>query len=121
MCESVRVEGANDPSVVQERVRARSEGPGGVAELGVRRVQRGALVTTDALEVPPAASIAREHEVARRAPLGLPDRLGAVRAGDMLDVGEIAVRSEVGDVQLAAVPRHPGQVPGEEAQTRAVG
>ena len=36
MCESVRVEGANDPAVVQERVRARSEGPGGIAELGVR-------------------------------------------------------------------------------------
>ena len=60
---------------------------GGVAELGLApRGARARSSVADALEVPPAAAIAREHEVARRAPLGLPDRLDAVLACDVLDV-----------------------------------
>ena len=66
----------------EERVRAAAEDPRRIPELGLGRMQHGALAVLDALEVPPAAAVAREHEVAGRAPLGLPDRLLAVAAGD---------------------------------------
>ena len=54
-------------------------------------MERRALAVADALEVPPAAAVAREHEIARRAPLRLPDRLDAVATGDVLDARDRAV------------------------------
>ena len=80
-----------------------------------------AFGSTDALEIPPAAAIACEDEVAGRAPLRLPDRLFAVSASNVRNSGQLAVRGEIADVELAPVPRHPGQVPREEAEPRAVG
>ena len=114
------VEPADDAAVAEERVRAHSERPRGIAELGLGLVERRALSVADALEVPPAAPIAREDEISRRAPLRLPDRLDAVLARDVLDVRDGAVGSEVRDVELAAVPRHPREIPGEEAEPRSV-
>ena len=102
--------------VAEERVRARAEDPGGIAELGLGLEQDGALAVADPLEVPPAAPVAREDELAARAPLRLPDRLLAAPARDVLDVAERPVVREVGDEELAAVPRHPREVPGEEAR-----
>ena len=63
----------------------------------------------------PLRSLAND-EVAGGAPLGLPDRLLADPAGD--ERGRAS--HEVDDEELAAVPGHPGQVPREERETRAV-
>ena len=80
------VVGGEDPAVAQERERPQPEHPRGIAELRLRRVQHAPLTVAHALEVPPAAAIAREHELAVRAPLGLPDRLLAVAPGNLRDV-----------------------------------
>ena len=123
MCESVRVERA-ERSVRRPRnaYELAPKHPGRVAELGLRRVQHGALVVADALEVPPAAAIAREDEVAVGAPLGLPDRLARRRAPATCSMSEsspFGARSATWSSQ----PSHGihGQVPGEEAEPRAVG
>src|SRR6185369_17941214 len=58
--------------------------------------------------------------VAVRAPLGLPDGFLAVRPREMLEITQLAVRAERGDVELAPVPGHPGEIPREEAQTGPV-
>ena len=85
MRESVLLVGAEDPAVAEERVRPRSEHPRREPELRLSCVEHVALTVANALEVPPAAAVAREDEIALGAPLGLPDRLAPVEAGDVLD------------------------------------
>src|SRR5262249_47167168 len=69
---------------------------------------------------PPSGPVAREDDVAGRAPLRLPDGLAAVEPRDALDLGDRAVACEARDMQLASVPRHPREVPGEETEPGAV-
>ncbi len=121
MRESVLLVRAEDPAVAEERVRPRAEHPGREPEFRLRCMEHVALPVANALEVPPATTVAREDEIALGAPLGLPDRLAPVEAGDVLDVRERTLRRQICDVELATVPRHPRQVPGEEAEPRAVG
>src|SRR6202795_4196235 len=84
-------------------------------------MQNRALASPDPLQVPPTAPIAREDEVSRRAPLRLPDRLASVRTRDVGDIAELAVGAQMCDAELAAVPRHPREIPGEKAEPRSVG
>ena len=112
---------AQDAAVLEETERGHAEDPGGIPELGLRRVQGRAFSVSHPVEVPPAAAIAREDEIARGAPLGLPDRLLPVPACDALGLAQGAVGGQLGDEELASVPGHPREIPGEEAELRAAG
>ena len=118
---AVAVVPADDRPVAEERERALVELPLRVAELRLRGMDHASLAVADRLEVPPPAPVAREDEVAARAPRRLPDGLLAAAPGDVANVVERPVGGDGRHEQLATVPRHPRKVPGEERDARAVG
>lgn len=103
-------------AVVQRREPAQPELPERTGELLLPRAQLGAV----AVEVPPAAAVARVQKTAVRPPLDLGD--GLVRsAGDRPRPRQPAVVADLGDHQLRPVPRHPRMVPAQPGGPPAVG
>jgi hypothetical protein len=73
------------------------------------------------VEVPPTGPVRDEVQVAGRAPRGLEDRLLARPAGDLPHVLKGGVISEFRHIHLGSVPGHPGEIPLEPAEHRAIG
>ncbi len=112
---------AHDAPVREERERARPERPRRVSELGLRRVERRRARRRGCAR----GSTSRcDRSRTRDRPHGLHsgcqiDSTPSVPATCSTPVDR-AVRRELRDVELAAVPRHPRQIPREEAEPRAV-
>ena len=110
-----------DPAVGEEGVRRPPEDPVRPPELGGARADVLPRVRALPLQVPPAAAIADPIQLAGRAPGRLPDRLLAVATSHRPRLAERAVGRKLRFEQLAAVPRHPRQIPRQPAHPRAVG
>ena len=104
----------------QEPVRRSIEDPGGLRELRLHRGERlQPRPVHEAIQVPPATSIADEVEDPVRRPLGLGDRF--VRAARR-QVGrtEKTVAPDGGDAQSGRIPGHVRVVPLEPRESRPV-
>jgi hypothetical protein len=110
-----------DRAVVQRREPALADAPQGVGELLLPGAEGRGLAGggVDAVEVPPAGAVGDGQEGAVRRPLGLGD--GLVRsARERAYAGEGPVGGGVRDLQLGAVPGHPGVIPGQPDGVAAV-
>ncbi len=118
--DAILADDARDAAIGQERVCAHAENPLRRTELGSHRRQRLDVVVVLAIQVPPAGSIRNEVQLALWTPLGLEDRL-ALATGQPSCIRDRAVRGQVADPQLRAVPGHARVVPDQPGQLAAIG
>ena len=112
------VRGKN-PAVMREAVGRHPEDPLRLSELRFPRVQRNGAAIVE-VQVPIPRPVGHVVELSGRRPLWLEDRLVGT-AGNLLPLFQPAIRTEVPDPQLGAVPGHVRVLPLEPAQARSIG
>lgn len=114
-----------DQSVLQGREPAQPDLPERSAELLVAGAEREGFADLAGradlrpVEVPPAGAVTGEEQSPGRVPADLRDRLGGP-AGDGAGAAEGAVGADLGELDLGAVPGHPGVVPGDPGRPAPV-
>jgi hypothetical protein len=112
---------AGDAPISHERIAGVVELPGGVGELSRHRQQRLHLAIAVAVQVPPPRPVRDEAEDALCSiPLGLHDGLRRA-ADDVPGWAQPPVRTEIGDPQVGAIPRHARPVPGYPGKAATIG
>ena len=111
---------AGQRTIGQEGVIADAEDPLRQAKIGVQGRQGDGLARggVPAVKIPPAGAVGGKVQAAIGAPLGLVDGL-VWPAGEALRIAQ-AVRGEIGQPQLAAIPGHIGMIPAQPGQLPSV-
>ncbi len=119
--DAVAREERDDAVAGQRDVVVEAEHPEGLGELGGERRKGGRhALAVVAIEVPPAAAVADEVQVAVGRPGRLDDRLAVAPGHDGRGAGA-APRVQPIEVEFGAVPRHAGVIPAHVGETVAAG